>query len=305
MACLQGSPSQDTPDPASICPNTCKGGQKRSPAARPAPLVLPRHKSGKGCPTPVLGMRFRLASGELVPIPCNRAKCPVCGPRRAMVTAKMIGIDAQLHQPRVCSTFTTRDRIDQPRLREVSAQIFRLVRAELGPVRYCSFLEFTTGKAARSGGVRRPHLHTLWKDVDSDAAPVIAGIAGHVLERAAGAWRHDVGEIRTPAGATMYVARHHQKEEQAPPRSWGRTRRVRPSKGYYQLPADQLRKMAAAQLRQVRLYKLMESQLRDLPDEIPDDVLDRYLDVRVAEALEEPAPAVVRVCKPWEDTVAA
>lgn len=223
-----------------------------------------------------------------------------------MVTAKMIGIDASIEQPRVCSTFTTRDSITQARLREVSAQVLRLIRDELGPVRYCSFLEFTTGKAATSGGLRRPHLHTLWKGVDQDAAPVIAAAAGYVFERAAGAWRHDVGEIRTPAGATMYVARHHQKEEQAPPKWWGPTRRVRPSKGYYSLPSSELRRMAAAQLREVRLVKLIESEASKLDaQEVPDDVVERYVDLKVEEKLQEPAPAVVRVCKPWEDPLAA
>jgi hypothetical protein len=219
-----------------------------------------------------------------------------------MVTAKMIGIDAQVCQPRVCSTFTTRDPISQARLREVSHQIMTLVRAEVGPARYCSFLEFTTGKAATSGGLRRPHLHTLWKDVDVDAAPVIAGIAGHVLERAAGAWRHDVGEIRTPAGATMYVAQHHQKESQAPPKWWGPTRRVRPGRGYYELPASQLRKMAGAQLKSLRLYKLLEQKVSELNDrEVPPEVLEEYLDQRVTDLLAEPPPQVVRICKPWED----
>lgn len=217
----------------------------------------------------------------------------------------MIGIDASIDQPRVCSTFTTRDFITQPKHREISAQLFRLIRSELGPVRYCSFLEFTTGKAATSGGLRRPHLHTLWKDVERDAAPVIAGIAQYLMERHTGAWRHQVDEIRTPGGAAMYVARHHQKEEQAPPASWGSPRRVRPSRGYYVLPARQLREMAASRLKQQRLYYRMEAKLRETGQEIPDEVLDRYLDVKVDEALAEPAPVVVRHCKPWEDSYAS
>jgi hypothetical protein len=221
-----------------------------------------------------------------------------------MVTAKMIGIDAQISQPTVCSTFTTRDRVSQAELRDASAYLFKLVRSELGQVRYCSFLEFTTGRAATSGGSRRPHLHTLWKDIDAAAAPVIAGIAGHVMERAAGAWRHQVDEISTPAGATMYVARHHQKESQAPPKSWGSTRRVRPSRGYYELPAEQLRKMAGAQLKEARLYRMLEEQTRRLnDDQVPDDVLEAHVDEQVAAKLNEPPPAVVHICKPWEDTV--
>ena len=138
-----------------------------------------------------------------------------------MVTAQMVGLDARNEQPQVCSTFTTRDHVTPSLLREAMAQIVRLVRSECGPARYCSFVEFTTGRGPRAGGVRRPHLHALWKDVDPEAAPVVAGVAAHVLERMAGAWRHDVQEIRTPAGAAMYVASHHLKESQSPPAEWG------------------------------------------------------------------------------------
>lgn len=221
-----------------------------------------------------------------------------------MVTAAMVGIDATADQPRVVSTFTTRDPIDQARLREVSAQIMRLIRAELGPVRNCGFLEFTTGRARRSGGVRRPHLHTLWKDVDHDAAPVIAGCAGHVLERAAGAWRHDVEEIRSPAGATMYVARHHLKESQSPPRSWGSTRRVRPSRGYWSRPSEELRKQARALVQEKRVRRRLEVAIQEWEDESGGHFLDAAeFEEQIEIALQRSQASVVRVCNPWEDSL--
>lgn len=187
-----------------------------------------------------------------------------------MITAAMVGLDAQVEQPRIVTTFTTRNPTTMPQLREAQAQIARLVRVELGPVRYCSFLEFTTGKAARSGGRRRPHLHALWKDCDPDSAPLLAGAAASVLERTTGAWRHDAEAIQTPAGATMYVARHHLKESQAPPPEWGRTRRLRPSRGYWSRPAAELRKEAAAVVRDRRLVAKLEASVNggDVPDEI-------------------------------------
>lgn len=214
----------------------------------------------------------------------------------------MLGVDAQLQLPRVCSTFTTRDPIRPARLREVSAQILRLVRSEVPAARPIHILEFTTGDSATSGGRRRPHLHSLWKGIDPEDAPLVAGCATHVLERASGAWRQDVGEIRSPGGVVSYVARHHLKESQAPPISWGPTRRIRPSKGYYSLPAPELRAIAKTRVHQIRLWKRLESQL---PEDVPEDLVDQYLDVKLDEALQQPPPEVVRICRPWEDPLAS
>lgn len=219
-----------------------------------------------------------------------------------MVTAAMVGIDARADQPRVVSTFTTRDAISPAEFNEAMKYIAKLVRSELGPARYCSFLEFTTGQGRRSGGRRRPHLHTLWKDLDSSAAPVIAGIAVHVLERAAGAFRHDVEEIRSPAGATMYVARHHLKESQAPPAWWGSTRRVRPSRGYWSKPSDELRSQAKAVVRdrraEHRVKQLLDQVERDQGVQLFQEERDEQVEAALAGA---GAVRVVKVCNPWED----
>lgn len=218
-----------------------------------------------------------------------------------MITAVMIGLDAANEQPEVCSTFTTRDRMTPTGFRDAQDRVRKLVRSELGvDVRSCSFLEFTTGKSKRSGGVRRPHLHTLWKGVDAGAAPVIAGCASYVLEKAAGAWRHQVDEIETPAGATMYVARHHLKESQAPPASWGPTRRVRPSRGYYSEPAEQLRSRAKAIVREKRIARRIWRLVEDAEVEHGRDFTD-VGDEMLQAALEAPPATVVRICAPWED----
>lgn len=305
----QGSPSLQTgPSGEHALPHKRSGRARadRPPAAdHQAPearLVSTRDKSDFVCPRPVLGLRFKLANGDLVPVPCGRSTCRVCSRRQAMITAAMIGLDAQDDRPQVVSTFTTRSRVTPALLREASHQIMKLVRAELGPVRYCHFLEFTTGKARRSGGVRRPHLHTLWKGVDGDAAPVIAGIAGHVLERIAGAYRHDVEEIHTPAGATMYVARHHLKESQAPPAEWGPTRRVRPGRGYWSRPSDELRSQAKAIVREQRARKRFLAAVEAAEDEHAGLVLDHEeIEAGIQQLLDRPAVRVVRICDPWED----
>ena len=188
-------------------------------------------------------------------------------------------------------------------LREASKQILRDVRAELGPVRYCHFLEFTTGQAARSGGRRRPHLHTLWKDAPPEAAPVIEAAAVRILTRIAGAHRQQCEEIRTAAGATMYVARHHLKESQAPPSEWGPTRRVRPGRGYWSRSSEELRTEAKAMVRERRIRRRFEALVQAAEEEAGvDDILDACeMEEEIASRLAAPPPAVVRICDPWED----
>lgn len=296
----QGSPSPHPGPSAEHAPPHKRSGGARAEQLQPPALVTTRDKSGIGCPKPVLGYRFRLASGKLVPIPCGRSSCQVCARRSAMITAAMVGLDARQEQPHVVSTFTTRDPIGPARLREATAQILRLVRAELDDVRYCHFLEFTTGKSSSSGGRRRPHLHTLWKGVDRDDAPVIAGCAGHVLERVSGSWRHDVEEIRSPAGATMYVARHHLKESQAPPASWAGTRRVRASRGYWSRPAAELRTSATAIVREKRVRRRLETAIAAAEEQLGADLGD-VLQEQIAEALSQPPAVVVRVSNTWDD----
>lgn len=243
-----------------------------------------------------------LPTGELVPMPCGRTSCPLCSRRLAMITAAMVGIDARDDQPRLVSTFTTRTKVTPALLREASHQIMRQVRDQLGPVRYCHFLEFTTGRSSRSGGIRRPHLHTLWKDAPPEAAPVIEAAAVSVLTRLAGAHRQQCEEIRTAAGATMYVARHHLKESQAPPAEWGPTRRVRPGRGYWSRPSSELRQEAKSMVRDRRVERRILSAIEEA--EISQDfelLPDERHDV-VEEAIAAAAAVkVVRVCNPWED----
>lgn len=221
-----------------------------------------------------------------------------------MVTAAMVGIDATVDQPRVVSTFTTRDRIGPRELNEAVKYIHKLARQELGPVRSCSFLEFTTGNSRRSGGRRRPHFHTLWKDLDPADSHIVAGIASHVLERACGAYRQEVEEMRTAAGCTMYVARHHLKESQAPPKSWGRTRRVRPSRGYWSRPAGELRTRASAIVREKRVMRRIQRDVERAEAASGSDLSDLGFDL-LEKALSAPPVRVVRVCKPWEDPLGA
>lgn len=265
------------------------------PWGSPPALVSNGDKSpngmGKRCPTPLVGLRFKTPGGRLIPIPCNRSTCPVCSRRQAMITAVMVGLDADQEQPRVVSTTTTRDPVTPARLREGQRQFVREVRRKVAPkARYCAFVEFTTGRARTSGGIRRPHQHALWKDLPAEACAEVEAIARRVWKRIAGAYVHEVEEIRTPAGAAMYVASHHQKESQAPPKEWGPIRRVRPSRGYWSKGAKELRQEATEKLRDSRLRWVLEQMLLD------QGVADEYVLEEAWEAARaRPRPVVVKV----------
>lgn len=211
-----------------------------------------------------------------------------------MITAAMVGLDARNEQPTVVSTFTTKDPVTPPELRETMAQLIAQVRESIPDARYCTFLEFTTGKARRSGGQRRPHLHGLWKGVGPGGLDTVAAAAEAVFYRRHGANRHDVQEIHTPAGATMYVARHHLKESQAPPAEWGPTRRLRPSRGYWSIPAADLRSEATAIVHRERVsarwWAFFERAI-DSGQPIPEDVIEEQIEAD----LEEPAAELYRV----------
>lgn len=290
----QGNPSAHNLPVSSDEPPTPAPISAAVAGSRSGSLVLNRDKSAndapKRCPKPALGVRFRLPDGTIAPVPCGLSTCPVCSRRQGMITATMVGLDAAREQPRVVSTTTTRDRISPTRLRDGQHQFVRAVRREVAPhARYCSFLEFTTGTAERSGGIRRPHQHALWKGLDPSQAEAVEAIARRIWKRIAGATVHQVEEISTPAGATMYVASHHQKESQAPPKSWGPTRRVRPSRGYYSMPADELRAAATEKLADARYRHSLEQAMLDA--DVPDDVISEVLE----SPRSRPRPTLIRV----------
>jgi hypothetical protein len=85
-------------------------------------------------------------------------------------------------------------------------------------------------------------------DVIRDLEPVAAAL----WEKRTGATQFEMRELRTPAGAIAYLGMHHFKREQAPPAGW-KGRRLRPSKGYYDVPARALRAEAESVVRSERV----------------------------------------------------
>ena len=248
------------------------------PGALPAEGRLSTNR-GKGqeggvpdrCLNPVRGVRFRTADGRLLRVPCDNSACPWCMRRRAFVSAAMFGVDATELVPSIAMTTTTRDVVTPADLREGQAQMVRRIRREVAPsARYCAIIEWTQGTTRWSGGIRRPHLHSLWKGlrpVDSDA---VREIATEVWLRVAGADSHTCEEIRTPGGAVAYVARHHFKVSQSPPPGWA-GKRLRPCKGWWELGAGETRSRAEALVRDRGLLGRIE---HELADELPAALVD-------------------------------
>src|SRR4051794_18735017 len=85
--------------------------------------------------------------------PCKRRTCPVCGPRRKRLTARVLLIDAQASPPTHAVTLTTRDPFTPAEVyREASAAVWKRLRRNGWPVEYFGSIEWTTGKGPRSGG---------------------------------------------------------------------------------------------------------------------------------------------------------
>lgn len=165
-------------------------------------------------------------------------------------------------------------------LKAAERLLWKQLRRDYGAgLEYLGFVEFTTGRAASSGGARRAHVHHLVKGLGrADAAKAAA------LERRVSAlwrtftrdaWRVECRPLRTPMGAIAYLALHHHKAEQRPPAGWS-GKRFRPSRGYFDRPVAELRREA----RELLVDRRIEQQLVrawNVPDGFDGAVLDELL----------------------------
>jgi hypothetical protein len=238
-------------------------------------------------------MRWLMPDGSLEPVRCGASnRCDWCAMFAALEAALVLKLDAQLEQPTVGLTTTTRReghlladlRLAEQKLwrnlrtgRRVGAHGRRKRGEERFPaykeLRYCGFLEWTTGDGSRADGVRRPHIHHLTKGIPADdprlepisltdvprSHPFVRErkwiepsetttlLELHVSELwhaiTGDAFQVECRPLRTPAGAIAYLALHHHKKRQAPPAGFT-GRRLRPSKGYYAQPIAELRQLA-------------------------------------------------------------
>jgi hypothetical protein len=154
--------------------------------------------------------------------------------------------------PTHCLTLTTAEpweKIDPADYRAGSLNVFRRLRRRYGGVEYFGAVEFTTGRARRSGGRRRMHGHYLVKFRDTEAPDVIEveRLVRETWETSTGAYVVEVAELVTPGAALGYLGLHHRKPSQAPPAGWrGITERA--SRGYWHRPIWLLREQARKEL---------------------------------------------------------
>ena len=210
-------------------------------------LVFLRDKSGThafGC----------FAGGGAMLLPDGRAvglrskasnRCPGCARAAAYEAMTMLRIDAETNSaPRYVLTLTSREAVTDSKAYQAACAVFwRAFRRRYGQCEYCGFIEWTTGKAATSGGLRRLHSHWLVKlDQALDLDAVQAWVSDE-WRKLTGAWVVQLAELRTVGGVVGYLALHHEKMEQAPPPGWT-GRRLRPSRGYFAVSGREMRSRA-------------------------------------------------------------
>jgi hypothetical protein len=267
-----------------------------------------------GCPTPRVDRAFVVNGGELLPIACGRNGCPWCRRRNVQVTAARMAINETAADRPVTHAVlsTTRDWIDDARLREGWAQFARRVRREVNAeARYAWFREWTTGEAARSDGVRRTHYHSVWALGDDEQAEAVATISNEVWGRIASATSeraHGWQRVYDAGGLARYIAGlvgHHLKAGQAPPPGW-RGRRFGTSRGFYAIAVDELDRQAREVVKDERLRHAIERELvdeLDPPEGLPEWILDEHLTPLLEERLEEirarPRPQLAKLAPGW------
>jgi hypothetical protein len=219
-----------------------------------------------GCERPRRGMAFLTPSGELLPVRCKSPnKCSYCAFLSAAEDGMMVLQDAlRGPAPNVSLTVTTVNAHTEPaHFRRDVEQLFRGLRRRCPDAEYLGRIEFTTGKGRNSGGHRRIHQHTLVKGVSVDQVAELEDDLRSIWRSRTGAHRIELAELRSAAGAAHYLTTHHSKASQAPAKGWV-GRRLRASRGYFDLPAPQRREEARTALRdrraERRFFELLDEQ---------------------------------------------
>lgn len=238
------------------------------------------------CERPSRYAGWLISPGVIVPARCGAPnKCAYCAYMVTVENALVVALDAQQQGPPTLGvTLTTvnpQHRLDDFR-RDVE-KVVKAVRRREPDAEYLGFIEWTTGKAEKSGGHRRLHQHLLVRGV-AGAAEDVEQVIREVWHRRTGADRVEARELRTAAGATAYLVHHHRKREQAPPRGFT-GKRLRPSRGYFAQPVAELREQARAIAREKRVRRVARRLVDwEALDGAPDELCDAELQAALAEA---------------------
>jgi hypothetical protein len=223
------------------------------PAVEGRPLVLDGQRSGTRrrawCERGPEHLRLVTSEGFVRPR-CKRRDCPRCWALRSRELARCLVLDARQDAPTHCATLTTLDPSTSAEdFRRGVAQVAQRLRRRLGRVDYFAAIEFTTGKAARSGGQRRMHAHLLLKFRDRADVDVVAveQLVRETWRSRTGAHVVEVAQLLSPGAALGYLGLHHRKPSQAPPSEW-RGMTERSSRGYWSTPIADLRERARGEL---------------------------------------------------------
>lgn len=211
--------------------------------------------------------------------------CPYCAKRRAWENAEMLALEHELGTgPQLLAIVGTRTAtVDNRAFYRARSETFRALRSEFGPTEYGSFLEFTTGLAATSGGLRRPHWNWFLKTagaVDDVRQLVRESWCRHVDADPAAQY---VEEVRDGRAAPKYIALHFAKPEQAPPAGWS-GQRLNFSRGFFDgRTVTEMRELAhqAQALRRLR-WALLDGPGGEVFAERP-ELLQRAIEDRLAQ----------------------
>lgn len=125
-----------------------------------------------------------MPDGTLEPVRCGASnRCDYCAMFAALEAAIVLRLDAEMRQPTVGITTTTRSEgYSMDAFRKAEQLLWKQLRRELERqdvkrsdldreerVEYCGFLEWTTGDTERAAGVRRPHQHAMTKGIAPDS----------------------------------------------------------------------------------------------------------------------------------------
>lgn len=230
-----GSKSQEAP----TAPSLQDGDQHPGAAALGGNEGLSHPDPRKGCLRWPEHLWLLSSQGETVRGRCKATNlCAYCAIQAARENARMLSLDAEDHldqAPQVVAIVGTRTPTDDPapfyRGREL---VLRALRRRWPDAEYASQLEFTTGKGAHSGGLRRPHWNLLFKGIPTDDCDQAREIVRRVwCEHVDAEPEAQYVEPLRNTGAFMeYVANHFQKVDQAPPPGFT-GQRFNASRGYF------------------------------------------------------------------------
>jgi hypothetical protein len=186
---------------------------------------------------------FLLASeGYFVRGRCGSSNlCAYCLIQEVHVIRRMLSLQAlDGPAPEILAVLGTGDAtLDPAPFYDGRRLVMRALKKEVGPeVGYACLSEFTTGKSAYSGGLRRPHWNMLLRGIGLDDIDQVRELV--VRKWCDNAPNTDpaaqyVEPLRDTAALMRYLANHFSKRDQQPPQDgrWKHKQRFNCSRNYF------------------------------------------------------------------------